>query len=238
MRKILLPFAFMGSMALPMAACDVEQGDPDATTAPDVNQETNTETSEEVTPIGDEYYAVIVTDSEIFPTHRKGGACTSPTESGCNPCATSSNRAHGADIDAVGLFDGDEVVGYLDNVDYQDGDLCTGAQSNLMTDTDKVKGAPDASLSDGYVSLGGGWLTGEFDDALQITNGLQIVVFEVGSKCAGDDSCGGDDEGYEVFVAPDLDCAAGAGQEYPWANCAVQLGGEAEGESTIPVSGI
>ncbi len=239
MRKILLPFAMMGSMALPMAACDVEEGDADATTAPpDATNETGAET--ELPPPDDEFYAVIVTDQEIFPTHRiyQGVQCTSPTATGCNPCATSSSRAHGADIDAIGLFDGDEVLGYLDNVDYQDGDLCTGDESNLMTDTDKVKGAPDASISDGFVSLGGGWLTGEFDDALQITNGLQIVVFEVGTKCGSNNNCGGVDEGYEVFVAPDLDCAAGAGQEYPWSNCAEQLGGEAEGEFTIPVSGI
>ncbi len=238
MRKILLPFAIMGSVALPMAACDVEPEDGDATTdvtTPDGNTETTPETE---IPGGDEFYAVIVTDQEIFPTHRKNGQCTSPTESGCNPCATSSNRAHGADIDAIGLFDDGEVVGYLDTVTYQDGDLCTGDESNLMTDTDKVKGAPNASLTDGFVSLGGGWLTGEFDQAVQITNGLTIVVFEVGTKCAGDDTCGGVDEGYEVFVAPDLDCASGAGQEYPWGNCAEQLGGEAEGEAEIDVTGI
>ena len=40
------------------------------------------------------------------------------------------------------------------------------------------------------------------------------------------------EEGYEVFVANDLDCAPNA--DYPWSDCAVLLG-EREGEGSIPI---
>ena len=169
------------------------------------------------------FYAVIVTDSMIFPNHR------GPNSS--DPCATSFANMHGADIDAVALFDADNLLGYLDNVDYADGGICTGDQANAATDPSRARGAPNASLTSGFVSLGGGWLAGEFDSALEIVDGSTVVVYEAGSSCSDDPDCGGLDEGYEIFVATDLDCASQG--DYPWNDCALLLGAR-EGEGSIP----
>lgn len=235
MKKILLPLALMGTMALPMVACDVEDpaGDATDTTTDTTPGETTGDTGPGDTTEPDKYFAVIVDDSQIFPTHRKVGGvqCTDPAASGCNPCATSSVGAHGADIDAIGLFDGNLLIGYLDVVDYEGGPLCDLA----MNDPDQAKGAPNASLTDRFVSLGGGFLTGEFAGQAQIQTGDTIIVYEVGTKCANSQSCGGVDEGYEVFVAFDIDCVNEA--NYPYASCGIKLSDDAEGEATIPVSG-
>jgi hypothetical protein len=215
----------MGVMALPMIACDVEDtGDgTDATSQPDG---TTTDTGADTTPTTT-YSAVIVDDSAIFPVHRQVGT---------DPCATAAPpiNAHGADIDAVGLFDGANLIGYLDVVDYQEGGLCPNKQ-NTMTDPDEAKGAPNATLTENFVSLGGGFLTGEFTGAPQLQSGDTLVVYEVGTKCANDTSCGGQDEGYEVFVATDIDCVNEAA--YPYSSCGIRLTDDAEGEATIPVSG-
>lgn len=65
-------------------------------------------------------------------------------------------------------------------------------------------------------------------------SGYTIVVYEVGKKCGGNTSCGGVDEGYEVFLAEDLDCVnVGAG--HPYATCAVSLSERSVGEASIPV---
>ena len=74
MRKILLPFALMGTLSLPMIACDVEDGaDGSDVTQPDGDTSGDTDTV-----VTTKYFAVIVTDSQIFPTHRVVGT---------NPCA-------------------------------------------------------------------------------------------------------------------------------------------------------
>ena len=226
MRKILLPFALMGTLSLPMIACDVEDGaDGSDVTQPDGDTSGDTDTV-----VTTKYFAVIVTDSQIFPTHRVVGT---------NPCATAAPPlyAHGADIDAVGLFDGDQLIGYLDTVDYQEGGLCDASPNNpsTMQDSAQAKGAPNASISERFVSLGGGFLTGEFAGAPEIQSGDTLVVYEVGTKCGGDTSCGGVDEGYAVFVATDLDCVNEA--NYPYSSCGIELSNSAEGEATIPVSG-
>jgi hypothetical protein len=172
-------------------------------------------------------FAVILDDSRVFASHRSDGG---------DPCATASAPlyAHGADIDAIGLFDGATLVGYLDVVDYQEGGICTGTRANTMTDGTQAKGAPDGKIDRGFVSLGGGFLTGEFDNSAFIQTGYTIVVYEVGKKCGTNTSCGGVDEGYEVFVASDLDCV-NAGDGYPYSTCGLSLSDTAKGEASIPV---
>ncbi len=230
MKKILLPLALMGTMALPMVACDVEDpaGDATDTTTDTTPGETTGDTGPGDTTEPDKYFAVIVDDSQIFPTHRVVGT---------DPCATASPPlyAHGADIDAIGLFDADLLIGYLDVVDYQEGGICTGNRATGPTDPDQAKGAPNATITERFVSLGGGFLTGEFAGQAQIQSGDTIVVYEVGTKCGNNQNCGGQDEGYEVFVAFDLDCVNEA--NYPYASCGIKLSDDAEGEATIPVSG-
>jgi len=178
------------------------------------------------------YYAVIVDDSKVFPNHRSAGI---------NPCSTASAPlyAHGAGIDAVGLFDGATLVGYFDVVDYKEGGICdgsTGSPRNTMIDETLALGPPDARLDRGFVSLGGGFLIGEFDNAARIMPGDTIVVYEVGKRCGSNTNCGGLDEGYEVFLAEDLDCV-NVSNGYPYTACAKKLSDSAKGEATIPVSG-
>jgi hypothetical protein len=230
MRNTLLSFAFTGIMAFPLVACDVEDGG-DATDATDTTQ-TETDATTTDTGPGDtiqttEYFAVIVDDSNIFPTHRVVGT---------DPCATASSplNAHGADIDAVGLFDGASLVGYFEFVDYQMGNFCPN-KANTMTDPNQALGAPNATLTERFVSLVGGFLIGEFQGSPVIQSGDIITVYEVGSKCGNNTSCGGVDEGYEVFVAEDLDCVNTA--NYPYSSCAIKLSNTAKGESNIPVTG-
>jgi len=227
MRKILLPFVLMGAMSLPLVACDVEPEGGDAT---DTNRPDGEVSPDTDVPVTTKYFAVIVTDSEIFPTHRTVGT---------NPCATAAPPlyAHGADIDAVGLFDGDQLIGYLDTVDYQEGGLCNSSPNNpsTMQDSDEAKGAPNAKINENFVALGGGFLTGEFAGAPEIQSGDIIIVYEVGTKCAGNNNCGGVNEGYAVFVATDLDCVNDA--SYPYSSCGVMLSDDAEGEATLTVSG-
>jgi len=210
-----------------MVACDVENNDADASDAT-ISDGTNPGDSDVV--VTTKYRAVIVTDSQIFPTHRTVGT---------NPCATASGPlyAHGADIDAVGLFDGNQLIAYLDTVDYQEGGLCNTAPNkpSTMQDPEQAVGAPNATLTERFVSLGGGYLIGEFAGAPDINSGDTIVVYEVGSKCGGKTNCGGVDEGYAVFVATDLDCVNDA--NYPYSSCGIELSDSAEGEATIPVSG-
>ncbi|MBL8784700.1 MAG: hypothetical protein JNJ59_07380 [Deltaproteobacteria bacterium] len=171
-------------------------------------------------------FAVIVDDSQIFPYHRATGT---------NPCATASHPlyAHGADIDAVGLFDGSTLLGYLVSVDYREGGICS---ANNMSDPTLALGAPDGKVGSGFVSLGGGWLAGEFAEGVEIRPGHTLVVYEVGTHCAQNVNCGAVDEGYEVFVATDLGCArVGAG--YPYASCAARVSALSKGEAAIPLSG-
>lgn len=198
-----------GSVAI--SACDVEPSDVvgggDDTTNPG-------DTGADVPAVPLQYTAIIIDDSRIFPTHRADGG---------NPCATSSMGAHGADIDAVALMDGPDLVGYLDTVDYEAGTRCT--MDADFTDSDLVKGAPDGQLLEGFVSLGGGWLTGEFDNQALILPTYDVIVYEVGAEQ------GGLDEGFELFVAEDLDCVNQQRNE-----CAKRIG-EGEGEASFDLRG-
>ena len=142
--------------------------------------------------------------------------------------------AHGADIDAVGLFRGDELLRYLDAVDYREGGLCGSERANTMTDATRARGAPDARVDSGFVSLGGGYLIGEFEPRTELVAGDVVVVYEVGRLCGPDRRCDGRNEGYEVFLAKDLDCA-NVGNGYPYPPCAVAVGEGLMGEGRIEV---
>lgn len=196
------------------------------TSPADTTSDTASETSADV-DAPPAYYAVIVDDSHIFPSHRIDGS---------DPCATASSPAnmHGADIDAVGLYDGDELIGYFDAVNYQEGGLCPNKPIST-NDPEEATGAPDATLTTGIVSLGGGWLAGEFDFAVEVLTGYTVVVYETGTTCGDNAVCGGVDEGYEVFVAEDLDCPSR--DAYPYRDCAVRLTGSGKGVTTLPVIG-
>lgn len=203
MRKILLPFAMTGLISLPLVGCDVEEETDTDTVQTDTTDTTggDTDTTPDTGPTT-VYRAIIVDDSEIFPTHRSGGG---------NPCASAGfnntgDGAHGADIDTVGLFDGetDELVGYFDTVDGALGTSCDGLPNytpNNFTDITEAKGTPNGTLSSGFVSLAGGAVTGEFDGGVELFPNDYVIVFEIGEKC-----CDGNDEGYHVYVAERLDC--------------------------------
>jgi len=175
-----------------------------------------------------ERYAVIIDDSVAFANARGLG--------GSAPCTIAPGPlfAHGADIDAVGLFRGDALLGYFDVVDYREGGVCTGLRANTMTDERTAIGAPDARVDGGFVSLGGGYLTGEFDNQIRVLEGDVLVIYEAGKLCVPDGRCEGLSEDYEVFVAEDLDCV-NVGNGYPYATCAVAVGGVSRGETRIEV---
>ncbi len=226
MRKILVPFALSGLLALPMVACDVESLDGEDTSGNTDTGGGNTDTGSGNTDTGGgntdtttptEYFAVLVDDSAFFSTHRADGG---------NPCATSSVGAHGADIDAVGLFDGSTVLGYFATVDVQTGSQCEVADK-YKADAEAT-GAPNGTLTENFVSLGGGALIGEFENQVQVLPGYTLVVYEVGKDV------GGIDEKYDVFVATELDCI-----NQDRASCTVKVTGTdgAAGEGTFPLSG-
>lgn len=228
MRKILIPFAMLGLMAAPVA-CDVEGGDTDSTTgdtSDTTGGDTTTDTNVEpdTTPTT-EYRAIIVDDDGFFQNHRTGGG---------NPCATSSVGAHGADIDAVGLFesDGTTLVGYFDTVNAKLGTTCTIAAQ--YSDPTKAKGAPNGTLTTNFVSLGGGAIIGEFGSSIQLFEDDVLVVYEIGDKfCGGVASCVGDEK-YAVYVADRLDCL-----DRTRSTCQMKVTGSegAKGEATITLTG-
>lgn len=212
MRRILVPFALGGLLSASVVACDVE--DPfnpstDTTNGSDTAIGTDTNIPPEDTAVvEDEYYAVIVDDSEIFPTHRIVGT---------DPCATNREQgAHGADIDAVAMFDeNNNLIGYFESVR-----LAAGTQCEIpakFADIGNVKGEPDLSINEGFVSLGGGYVIGEFDESALILPGHSIQVFEI-DKDVGST---GADEGYDVFVATDLGCGQSGGSR---SGCQVKIG--------------
>lgn len=228
MRKILLPFAMTGLLSMPLVGCDVEDGDTDTdTTAPnDVGDTTQPDDTDTVTPAT--YTAIIVDDSEIFPTHRTVGS---------DPCATSGfnnggDGAHGADIDAVGLYesDGTTLVGFYDVVDGALGTACDNKPNttpNRFTDINQAKGAPNATLSSGFVSLSGGAIVGEFDGGVELFAGDVVIVYEVGAVQ------GGTTDAYDVFVADRLDCLTSGNR----ASCQKKVASVSKGETTVPLSG-
>ncbi len=221
MRKILLPFAMIGLISLPLVGCDVEEEtDGDTSSTPD----SDTGITPDV-PVTTEYRAIIVDDDGIFQNHRVVGT---------DPCATSSVGAHGADIDAVGLFeaDGTTLVGYFDTVQADLGTTCT--MGAAYTDPTEARGTPNGSLTANFVSLGGGAIIGEFGSTIQLFVDDVVVVYEVGTKCGNDTSCGGVDEGYNVFVADRLDCL-----DRTRSACQVKVTGTegAKGEATLTLSG-
>jgi hypothetical protein len=223
MRKILLPFAMIGLISLPLVGCDVEgEGETDTDTITPLDGDTGV--NPDTTPTT-EYRAIIVDDDGIFQNHRVVGT---------DPCATSSVGAHGADIDAVGLFEdnGTTLVGYFDTVQAKLGTTCT--MGTQYTNPTQARGTPNGTLTANFVSLGGGAIIGEFGSTIQIFEGDVVVVYEVGTKCGNDTTCGGVDEGYNVFVADRLDCL-----DRTRSACQVKVTGSegAKGEATITLTG-
>ena len=222
MKKLMLPFAVMGVMALGAQACEV-QDDGSDTVNPPADTISGTDT---LTPPQDtvqpptQYYAVFLEDmSEVR-------------------CATSASGAHGADIDAVALWDGNDLVGYLDTTD---ADHPTDCSKYGFDDQNEAKGAPQANpkLTEGFYSLSFGWLIGEFENAAEILPGYDITVYEIdddactaaglnpGVNCVGS-------EPYAVYVAEDFDCVNATDFRN---TCMVQISDEAEGTATVPLSG-
>lgn len=235
MRKILLPFAMMGLISAPLAACDVEGSPSDTTNPPTDTIQPDTSPTDTTTPDttpDPEYRAIIVDDDGFFQNHRPSAIC-----------ATSSVGAHGADIDAVGLFesDGTTLVGYFDTVDAKLGTSCTIAAK--YSNATQARGAPNGTLMENFVSLGGGAIIGEFGDFTEtppapvgkLFPGDVVVVYEIGDKfCGGVASCVGD-ESYHVYVASRLDCLNSGNRSA----CQKRVTGSngAKGEATVPLTG-
>ena len=152
MRKLLTSLVIGFATLAVVAACDVQSSDTDGgstvltdTTGSDATTGTDTTTGET------HYYAIRVDDSPNY-------ACSK------------NQKAHGADIDAVGLYDGDTSLGWFADVTGKIGDAanCDDPVGASHTNFDLVKGAPDGTLSDGYVALGGGYVIGEFTSRTEL----------------------------------------------------------------------
>lgn len=212
MRKILVPFALMGLTSVAMIGCDVEDTEGDVTNTTDVTTPNDTS---DVPPPPTEYYALVVDDSVQFPDHRPDGG---------NPCATSSVDAHGADIDAVELLNGSTSLGFWATTKYQPGTMCEIAAK--YSDSNEAEGPSDGTLTENFVSLGGGRIGGEFEaSSLQILESYTVIVYEVGV------AEGGIDEEYTVSITEELSCLD-AGQ-----TCESVEIGDGAGESTFALSG-
>ena len=214
MRRIILPLALTG-LVTSAPGCDVE--DPLADLG---GSDTSTGGTDTVIPVETEFFAIVVDDSAEFATHRPAGQ---------DPCATSSAGAHGADVDAVELRDETGgSLGYYDSVRLEIGAACENNDrfdpvADVYRDAAEAKGAPDGTLTENFVSLGGGYIIGEFTDAPVIMPGYTVVVYEVGADV------GGQDEGFSVYVAEDLSCGQNGGDRTA---CQVKIG-SGDGQATL-----
>lgn len=220
MKKLMLPFLAMGVMTLGIQACETQGGDSDVTDTFTPTDTVGTDTvGTDTTVVTTQYYAIFLED---LSEHR---------------CATSSSGAHGSDIDAVALWDGSTLIGYFDSIDAERDDAdCT---THGFTDTAEAKGAPQANpkLTEGFYSLGFGWLIGEFDNVAEILSGYDVTVYEIDddaclaagiplNQCVGS-------EPYAVSIATGLDCV---NENDPNA-CMMLISDQAEGTATLPLSG-
>lgn len=125
----------------------------------------------------------------------------------------------GTDIDAIGLFDAKgSVVAYLDDVSANDANLCADNPNGGATE---ALGPPDASATEGSLSLHGGKVLGTFENGFAVGATDTITVFEV------DEGHGAGAAGYTVWLLTDWSCADGAMPDpsapSSWAEAAVRL---------------
>lgn len=151
-----------------------------------------------------------------------------------NDGCQSAVGADGADIDAVALVDSagprteyyflDKVVSHIGS------GLC---KEEYAKDDKEALGIADGSIWDGYVSLRGGWLAGEFEFGLLLTPDLSLTVYEVGVNNHG---ATGEDP-YAVYAITDISCVDGLDPEN-WpaieeACSAVLIADAGDGEATM-----
>ena len=199
MRTLLVGLA---TVAL-MAGCDVSSSEDDTGTVNPPTDQGGTDPGNAdtyVPPAG--YFAIMV------------------EEGGTPSC--SNNLAHGADIDAVQLSDsGGTHVAWYSHVQGAVGTGgCEDKDPNAFT---------DLSLLDGYVSLNGGFIAGEFDSGIQLIEDYTVTVYEAGSQTSSG-GVSGKDEPYNVYAAYDMTCAG------TMEACA-KLVGNAVGEADVPLGG-
>lgn len=229
MKKRMLPFALLGMIALGAQACEVQEGGGDTTPTdtlqPDAAGDTFTQDTFNPTTA---YYAVFLEDRSF--------GWTIPGTGNPNNCSRSSVGAHGADIDAVALWDGNDLVGYLDTIDAWHDDRCA-AQGYGRDDTDEALGAPNGTLTENFYSLSFGWLIGEFDGQAEIVPGYEMTVYEIDDDFCTTAACIGS-EPYSIYVATDLDCVnTGTDVDDAKNLCMVLISDTAEGTATVPLSG-
>ncbi len=210
-----LTLAVTGLTAFGMVACEVQDGEGDTT---QTDTSTGNDTMEQDTSTETAYYAVFLED--LWDGR----------------CLTSSVGAHGADIDAIGLYDENGDVLWVDAADNEfDSNVCPKyGYSNVNA----VKGAPDGELvpdqNTTFYSLAGGWLIAEFTGQAQIIPGYELSIYEIDDAyCPDTGSCVGS-EPYEIYLATDLDCVnTGANFRN---ECMVFLSDEAEGSVTVKLT--
>ena len=214
LKRIVLSVVTGALVVLPMVGCDETVDGTDTINLPDVNPDTSLPD----TIVTRTYSAVYILD------HWDGINCGSTDPAKMSP---------GADIDAVELLNGIDLLGTFDVVRGESNpDANTKCEANGFDDPNLAKGAPDATGNfENYFSLHGGWIIGEFTNATEIQAGDTIKIYELGQSHPL--STEGNDEPYEAFIATEIACVDDAD---PQVNCMIQLTAEAEGTATLPVA--
>lgn len=190
------------------------------------NEDPSTEEPEDEAP--KTYSAVLIRDLWLPNKH---------IEEKDNDGCRSAVGADGADIDAIALVDAAGVrteYYFLDKVVSHIGK--GHCKEELHDDDSAALGMADGSLYDGYVSLRGGWLAGEFEFGLLLAPDMTLTVYEVGVTNHG---ATGEDP-YAAYAITDLSCLQGIDpNDWPSieASCsAILIADAADGESAMALS--
>jgi hypothetical protein len=213
LKRIVLSVVTGALVVLPMVGCDETVDGTDTINLPDVVADTSLPD----TIVTRTYSAVYIQDQW------DGINCGSTDPAKMSP---------GADIDAVELLNGTDLLGTFDVVRGESNPDANTKCQNGFDDPNLAKGAPDATGNfENYFSLYGGWIIGEFTNATEIQAGDTIKIYELGQSHPL--STEGNDEPYEAFIATEIACVDDAD---PQVNCMIQLTAEAEGTATLPVA--
>ncbi|MGM0574185.1 MAG: hypothetical protein ACQEXJ_00430 [Myxococcota bacterium] len=227
--RIPLLLATAGLLALPLAACEIDDdgnGLTDNGGTPDAAGDVQDTTEEQ------QFAGVLVQDLWNPDT------CGEPDQAGCCGSQHEAKMAPGADIDAVELIAGSDILGTFEFVASETNptgsDVCS---ANAYDDPDAAKGAPDATQAfpepagTGYFALHGGWIAGEFTGGVFVQAGDQIKVWELGQS--HDLANDGTDEPYEVHLVETIGCNPRDGMT----GCSFMLSDQAVGTATITATG-
>jgi len=139
---------------------------------------------------------------------------------------SANSKNHGADIDAAELFEGGlGSLGFATEASGAQGPgTPTCADPPNSVSLTEALGAPDSSLSGGFVPLGGGYINLEFAELIR--SGDAVQIYQRGEDVCGFQGC--KDEPMLIRFATSLPCAWGDD------SCSVAVPGSWVGDAIIP----